>query len=286
MNHTDATPLPWPAAWPAPRGLTGPGWTLCGSAVVVAVVAVGVALVLPLAVQSRVTVLAALVLPVLGSVLSCPVTRANVRARPASRVHPTGSGELSVPFLPELWVGIWLVLTGCVVILAMLVGASWHVGFGRPPDPAATVVGVVLLMAAAPFAALGIEGLRGTASRGELLLSPDGIRYRTFAYDAWLDWTAVRRVSVVRGDGLPIVLVSSRDRPPRLRPHSWVLRPSSGSLAAAREGRLVVRGALLSVDPALAFHTLHYYHANPDARAELGTDAAAHRVRSAAVLTG
>lgn len=285
MNHTEAA-LPWPAAWPVPRGLGGPGGALFGSAVLVTVVAVGVSLVLPLPAGSRVAVLTALVLPVVGLGLSYPATRSKVRARSTERVHPTGTGELSVPFVPVLWIGIWAVVTGCVVILAMLVHASWQVGFGRPPDPAAVVVGAVLLVVAVPFAALVVEGLRGTASRGELLLSPDGIRYRTFTYDAWLEWPDVRRVSVERGDGLPIVVLASPDRPPSLRPHSWLLRPSGHTWAAARAGRLVVRGALLSVDPALAFHTLHYYHANPDARAELGTDAAAGRVRSAAVRTG
>lgn len=283
MNHTEVAALPWPAAWPVPRG--GPGWTLFGSAVAVTAVAVGLSLALPLPAGSRVAVLATLILPAAALGLSRPVSWSKVRARSAHRVHPTEAGELAVPFLPELWVGLWAVVTGCLVLLAMLVHASWQVGFGRPPDLAAMVVGAVLLVMAVPFAVLVVEGLRGTAARGELLLSPDGIRYRTFAYDAWLDWTAVRRVSVARGDELPIVLLASPEQPPRLRPHSWLLRPGNSTLAAAREGRLVVRAGLLSVDPALALHVLHYYHVHPDARAELGTNAAASRVRAAAVLT-
>jgi hypothetical protein len=55
-------------------------------------------------------------------------------------------------------------------------------------------------------------------------------------------------------------------------------------LAQATEATMVIRGAALSVNPALAFHTLRYYHEHPAARAELGTDAAVQRMRTAAVF--
>ncbi|HSV64866.1 MAG TPA: hypothetical protein VLJ59_03020 [Mycobacteriales bacterium] len=41
----------------------------------------------------------------------------------------------------------------------------------------------------------------------------------------------------------------------------------------------------LSIDPALAFHTLCYYKAHPDARVELGGQTAVDRVRNGDVLT-
>ena len=41
----------------------------------------------------------------------------------------------------------------------------------------------------------------------------------------------------------------------------------------------------LAVDPGLAFHTLRFYHQNPAARTELGTEAAVRRVRSGDVVT-
>jgi len=58
-----------------------------------------------------------------------------------------------------------------------------------------------------------------------------------------------------------------------------------GRACPGRRGDHAIRGVSLSVDPALAFHALRYYHANPDARAELDTDAAVRRVRAGAVLT-
>jgi hypothetical protein len=41
----------------------------------------------------------------------------------------------------------------------------------------------------------------------------------------------------------------------------------------------------LAVDPGLAFHVLRFYHQNPAARAELGTEIAVNRVRSGNVVT-
>ena len=73
--------------------------------------------------------------------------------------------------------------------------------------------------------------------------------------------------------------------PPSVQGRSRLLGVSKPVLAQAAEATVAVKGVSLSVDPALAFHTLRYYHANPEARAELGTDAAVRRVRAGAVLT-
>lgn len=280
MNETQSAVLPWPAAWPVPKRTGGPRWVLWYSAVAVATL--GVSLILPVPGHSRAAVLVALIVPALGLGLGHTAVHSNVRARSVRRVHTTETGELSVPFLPDLWTGLWVLVVGCLLILLLLVYASWQVGFDNPPDPAATVIGAVLLVLAVPPAALVVEGLRGTVSRGELLLSPDRIRYRTFSYDVDVDWAAVQRVSVAGGDGLQIVLLTDG---PRLHAHSWLLRPSRTARAQAVEGRLVLRGLWLSVDPALALHTLRYYHAHPDARVELGTGAAVYRVRCAGVVS-
>jgi hypothetical protein len=49
-------------------------------------------------------------------------------------------------------------------------------------------------------------------------------------------------------------------------------------------GAALISGTALGVNPALVYHTLCFYHRHPDARAELGTDAALRRVRAGRVL--
>ncbi|HEY9474362.1 MAG TPA: hypothetical protein VIS06_10995, partial [Mycobacteriales bacterium] len=47
---------------------------------------------------------------------------------------------------------------------------------------------------------------------------------------------------------------------------------------------MVVKAAYLSVDPALAYHALRFYHAHPEARAELADGTALDRLRTARLL--
>jgi hypothetical protein len=190
-----------------------------------------------------------------------------------------------VQFLQSLWVALWLVTAGDILLSAALVTVTWLVAFASsPPDVVPLVVGIVLLLLALPFVGLVVDGLRGRAVRGELLVSAQGIRYRTLAYDVELGWDAVERVSVVGGDGQRIVIMAYNNQPPSVRGRSWLSKPTKAVREQAAEATVLIRAGSLSVNPALTFHTLRYYHQHPAARAELGTDAAVQRVRAAAVV--
>lgn len=202
-----------------------------------------------------------------------------------TRAVRSRDGALSVPFLRSLWIALWLVSTGYILLTAVLVAITWLVAFSNsPPEITPLVVSVVLLLMAFPFAGLAVDGLRGKAIRGELLVSAQGIRYRALAYDIELGWDCVEQVSVVGGDGQRIVIVAYNNMTPSVQGRSWLSKLRKAVLEQAAEATVVVRGGALSVNPALAFHTLRYYHQNPAARAELGTDAAVQRVRAAAVI--
>jgi hypothetical protein len=192
---------------------------------------------------------------------------------------------LSVPFLQSLWVALWLVTAGDILLSAALVTVTWLVAFASsPPVVVPLVVGIVLLLLALPFVGLVVDGLRGRAVRGALLVSAQGIRYRTLAYDLELGWDAVERVSVVGGNGQRIVIMAYNNQPPSVRGRSWLSKPTKVVREQAAEATVLIRAGALSVNPALTFHTLRYYHQHPAARAELGTDAAVQRVRAAAVV--
>jgi hypothetical protein len=261
------------------------------AAVALGGVAVGVSLLLPGPVDPRALIIPAIIPLACGLALAAGAQRLGVRSRSTRGVRSVDTEDvdhraLSVPSMRSLWIALWLVIWGSLLIAALLLVVSWTVAFTSSPfNVTALLYGVAMVLAGLPLAALAIDGLRGKAVRGELLVSAQGIRYRSLAYDASMEWAALQSVSIVGGDSLRIVLVGYANMAPSVQGRSWLMRPSKAVLAQAAEATIAVRGVSLSVDPALAFHTLRYYHANPDARAELGNDAAVRRVRAGAVLT-
>jgi hypothetical protein len=279
-----AANLPWPAPWGQPKAVSGLVWTVFFALLAVGGLVAGVSLLLPGPIDPRVFALVALIPLFSGLSLIWAVTRLRVRSRSARPVR-SQDGALSIPFSLTLWVALWLTFGGCLLFDALLVAFVWLVAFApSPPDVVPLVVGVLLVLLALPFVGLVVDGLRGKAVRGELLVSAQGIRYRALAYDVELGWDSVERVSVVGGDGQRIVILAYNNMTPSVQGRSWLSKPGKAVLEQAAEATVVVRGAALSISPALAFHTLRYYQQNPAARVELGTDAAVQRVRSAAVL--
>lgn len=243
----------------------------------------GVSLLLPGAVDPRAFVGVGLAPLMCGVSLGTVALRVRVRGRSSAAVR-CSDGALAVPALRSLWVALWLDVAGGLLLIALFVAASVLVGITTdPPNIAALVVAVVLVALAVPLAGLVVDGLRGRARRGELSLSANEIRYRAVGYDASMDWAAVRGVSVGPGDGQRIVVMGFADQPPRLAGRSWLSRPSKRAVAEAREAMIVIRGAGLAVDPALAFWTVRHYFTHPAHRTELGTEAAVRRVRSGEV---
>jgi hypothetical protein len=283
--------LPWPVSWPMPKRTGGLVWMVFSALLAACGGAAGVSLLLPGPVDPRAFIVVALIPMGCGLALSFGTQRLGIRSRSTRAVRSVNADDgvgaaLSVPFMRSLWIAQWLVIGGILLGAAPLLAVSCIVAFTSSPlNVTAMIYGAVMALAALPLAALAIEGLRGTALRGELLISAQGIRYRTLAYDVSMEWTALQTVSTAGGDSLRIVLVGYADMAPSVQGHSWLLGVSKAVRAQAAEATIAIRGLPLSVDPALALHTLRYYHAHPDARAELGTDAALRRVRAAAVLT-
>jgi hypothetical protein len=294
MNETGSRPveaLPWPAPWPRPKRAGGLVTVVFCAALAVGGVAAGVSVFLPGPVDPRAFIIPAIIPSACGLALIAWAQRMGVRSRSTRAVRSVdsdGAGyrALSIPFMRSLWVALWLIVWGSLLGAALLLAVSWTVAFtSRPLNVTALIYGAVMILAALPLAVVAIEVLRGRALRGELRISAEGIRYRTLSYDAWMEWAALQSVSIVGGDSLRIVLMGYANMPPSVQGRSRLLGISKAVLAQAAEATVAVKGVSLSVDPALAFHTLRYYHANPEARAELGTDAAVRRVRAGAVLT-
>jgi hypothetical protein len=79
---------------------------------------------------------------------------------------------------------------------------------------------------------------------------------------------------------LTVAAVAAPNTDTMIRRRKWSFKQQEFTLLP----HFSVRGWSLAVDPALLYHALRYYHAHPEARAELGTEAGLRRVRSGDLL--
>jgi hypothetical protein len=157
---------------------------------------------------------------------------------------------------------------------------EWEVSHS---SPAANVIDVALFGAAAVVCLwyfIGVVSWRVVGGRARLVLGPDGIYHRSYTFEHFVPWHTLSSVSADEFRGPLIVARVYGSREIYRRRTVWAhLQDESGYLPD-----LMVRGRLLSVDPAIAFYAMRYYHAHPDARAELVTPAGEQRIRSRNLL--
>jgi hypothetical protein len=145
-------------------------------------VAAGVSLLLPGPVDPRAYVVVTLVPVGCGLALAASAQRLGVRSRSTRAIRSVhtddaGGSALSVPFMLSLWAALWLIIGGILLGGALLGAVGWVVALTSSPlNVTALLYGAMLLPVALVQAALVVEGVRGNAVRGELLISGQGIR--------------------------------------------------------------------------------------------------------------
>ncbi|MGH3907487.1 MAG: hypothetical protein ACRDTE_25415 [Pseudonocardiaceae bacterium] len=125
-----------------------------------------------------------------------------------------------------------------------------------------------------------LDGLRGKLARGVIALTPTGVYHRSWSFQSYAPWDSVMDVHAAEADGPLIELLVTANGGSWHERTSVLWRQEEWSLAP----HLAIRGRWLSVDPALLYHALRYYHAHPEARLELGTPAGAQRISEARVV--
>jgi hypothetical protein len=215
------------------------------------------------------------------------LTRLRVRGRPTTAVHSAHveaahEQGLVIPYSRALGAVYLLVccttLTSFVVIAAITLVA---VAVTRAGELGLVIQAVICVGFSAYLLWTLTEIVRKRLTRGVVMLTPHGVYHRSWAFDSFLSWEQAVSVSAGQLDGQLITLAAYDNARPPVRRRSRIWKQPEYKLAP----HTAIRGMYLSVDPGLAFHTLNFYHANPRARAELGTEAAAQRVRSGNVLT-
>ena len=111
--------------------------------------------------------------------------------------------------------------------------------------------------------------------RGRVVLSPAGVFHRSLGFEHFVPWYAVFAVAAEEAGSPLVVAKAFPSEATRVRRTTRVAKQQEYQLIPY----LVVRGRWLAVDPALLYHTLRYYHAHPEARSELATEAGLRRIR-------
>ncbi|PRW65231.1 hypothetical protein [Actinopolyspora mortivallis] len=285
MSESDER-LPWPEEWPYPGG-----WRQRATATVFALLGAGSALAAVTALSASPPdargVIMAMCAPLfLGFAAVAVLTRLRVRNRGIAsvrleHVETVGSEAVVIPYSRGL-TSTYVVMT---VSMLALFGFFAAVSLLVITDGEPGGTGVVLLLVASGAATLYllllvVEALRGGLGRGVLALAPTGVYHRSWTFTSFFPWDSIISVTAGTSGGQLITTAVYDNGTPCFHRRSRLWRQPELSLAP----HMGVQGVNLSVDPALAYHALRYYHRYPDARAELGSQAGAERIRRAELL--
>ncbi len=277
--------LPWPDEWPAPRPKL---WMVltAGYLSILTLLAFGLGSWALLSGQPgpAAFLLGGGVYLGLGTSLCFWLLRTRRRVSPkAITLRVTGSGEDGVLIAYSGWLYRWLatmmLLTFFVfagMVLSGLVG--WVIPpFTSPPG----AISLVILSAAGLYCLwFVIEMASGRLARGRIVLGPHGIYHRSLTFEHFAPWDTVHMVTAEDVGGPLIVAKAFPSDDTRVRRTSRVGKQHEFQLLPY----VAVRGRSLAVDPAVLYRALRYYHAHPEARAELTTDAGLRRIRSGNLL--
>lgn len=204
-------------------------------------------------------------------------SRLRVRRAGAEQIttsHESGRPGLKIPYSLRIHVLITALMTA--LALVFLLAAVDSAGTG----------GVYFWGAlAAIFVSFPLLLLRGTYTLGYLLLTPDGVLQRGWTFRSFLPWTGIDMIHPVQTDG-PDILITARDDTPWERAQlTRIWKADKPASISSDDGHghkpaIHIPGKYLGADPALVLATLVFYGQHPEARSELGTEAAPQRVQS------
>ena len=277
--------LPWPFGWPRPIRPRSVLLVLFAGACTVFIAAIGISSLRRSDPGTGVFLLMGPPLFVAATAVGS-LTRLRGRRPGASslrhgHVEDVDEPALLIPYSRALGVAAVLVPVSILLVTAPFAVVFWVDLFveGAHVDVLVPLVG---LSAATGYMAWFLVDIRRKKlSRGLLALSPGGVYHRSWAFRSFFPWHTVVSVTTGQAPESPVITMVVY-----INSESWFRRTSR--LWKQDEFRLaphmVVKAAYLSVDPALAYHALRFYHAHPEARAELADGTALDRLRTARLL--
>ncbi len=209
--------------------------------------------------------------------------RLGLRRRSSSRVflscrdEPEGTGTV-IGYSFAVWLTYWAMAVVCLAGFAFLTAVSVLGLLTESFGSLSAVVAVGLFGGVTCYLlCFCFHGLRGKLARGSVALSPHGVFHRSWSFRSYAPWDSVIAVDAAEMDGPLISLIATSDGGAWFERTSRLWKQEEMALAPS----LAIRGRWLSVDPALLYHALRYYHAHPEARAELASTAGVQRLQQA-----
>lgn len=282
INSSNEGQLPWPSQWGRSQWLK---YTLVAAFFAFfgcVGVAAGVSIFLPGFNDDRAFILVIAAPLCFGLAGIAIVTRLRVRSRPTTAVHSTsmsavGGPALVIPYSLALGVIYWVIGVATIVLfLIIAVVAVVGLASTRFRDGVLLVEALVSIGFVVYLSWIVIEVLRRRVVRGALILSPRGIYHRSWSFDNFLPWDSAVSVTADEFDSQLITVEAYENAEPRFQRRTRIWKQPELKLAP----RMAIRGIYLSINPALALHTLRYYLDQPGARQELATEMGVNRIRN------
>jgi hypothetical protein len=277
--------LPWPPQWPVPQPARYVSTIVFLALFGLAALAAGVSFFVP-AFDGDGLYLLVVAAPLLFGVAAIVViTRLRLRDRSTADVHTghideVGEDGLVIPYSRSLGAVYVVILAVSLLFFAVIAVAS-VVALADEFYGGLAFQAVVMLGFSLYVARFVLDVARKRLVRGAVVLTPNGVYHRSWAFDSFLTWEQIESVAAGRGGGQLVSLTAQDDAEPQVRSRSLFWKqPEYKQLP-----HTAISGRYLAIDPALAFHTLRFYWATPDARPELGTDTAVERLREGDVVT-
>jgi len=185
-----------------------------------------------------------------------------------------------IAYSRAVWVTYWAMACVSLAGFGSMAAISGRALIAEDWWPIGSTLAFVIFMSTTAYLAIFcFQGLAGKLRRGYVALSPDGVYHRGWAFRADAPWDGIISVEAAELDGPLIHVIVTTDG------GAWIERTSrlwkQEELAFAPS--LAIRGRWLSVDPALLYHALRYYHTHPEACPELASPAGVQRLREARV---
>jgi hypothetical protein len=209
------------------------------------------------------------------------------------RGRDRGTGSLRLRRLGELnQIGVELAYSGALALGYLVITVFGVVLFGSVSLLALWVLvdggfslGALVWMTGAGAGALYmlrfcLHVLRGKLARGAVVLTPQGVFHRSWAFESYFRWDCAMFVDAAQLDGPLVELAVTGDQA------SWFRRTSGlwEQEELLYQPHLAVRVMWLAVDPALLYHALRFYQQNAALRAELGDERGLQRLRTGDLL--